>query len=88
MKIYKKLFWLPRKHKPARTPEDIRKEIYNKFPCLLGRHKPAKKSLEVASNDIMNQRLIYCERCFKILYIGNFPPYHPNCRCSIQEFPE
>ena len=67
-----------------------------KIPCLFGRHRQSKKPLRLASEEITEfmcpnteglkiempgKELFFCERCFKILQIGHFPPYHPNCLC-------
>ena len=55
-----------------------------KIPCLFGRHKQAEKPLRLAPNEYkeLGAELFFCERCFKILQIGHFPPFHPNCLCT------
>ena len=71
--------------------------LYKKIPCLFGRHKQAREPLRLAPDttmvesdcpgfgkvprEIMGKELYFCERCFKILQIGHFPPHHPNCLC-------
>ena len=59
------------------------KRIY----CFFGKHKAAEP-IDLKSDTFTNKKLVFCERCKKILYIGIFPPEHPNCLCTIQEFPE
>ena len=60
-------------------------KLYKKIPCLFGRHKQAKKSIRLdrETYEYFGKELIYCERCLKILAIGHYPPYHPNCLCEI-----
>ncbi|OGD09385.1 MAG: hypothetical protein A2Y86_05215 [Candidatus Aminicenantes bacterium RBG_13_62_12] len=53
--------------------------------CLFGRHSPARDTLKLAAEDryeIYGRQVSFCERCRKILFIGYFPPEHPNCRCQ------
>jgi hypothetical protein len=46
--------------------------------CFFGRHSRAR-----SWHDIGGKLFIYCERCRKILFYGDAPPEHPNCRCQI-----
>lgn len=56
---------------------------FKRIFCLFGKHK--SESVDLASDglNIWNKKLIFCSRCRKILYIGYFPPEHPNCLCQI-----
>jgi len=74
-----------------------RSKTIKKIPCLFGKHKQSKKPLRLVSEEtitefmcpnteglkieIPGKELCFCERCFKILQIGHFPPFHPNCLC-------
>jgi len=61
-------------------------KMVGKIACLLGSHFPAPETLKLAPedrNEIWGRQASYCRRCRKILYIGFFPPSHPNCRCTI-----
>lgn len=54
--------------------------------CLFGRHSPAKETLKLAAADgyeLYGRQVSFCGRCRKILFIGYYPPEHPNCRCEI-----
>ena len=62
---------------------------WKRLYCLFGKHKPAKPiELKPLDRNIWDRKLVFCERCRKILYIGYFPLKHPNCLCTIQELPE
>ena len=70
-----------------------------KILCLFGKHKESNERLRLAPDttmvesdcpgfgkvprEIMGKELIFCERCFKILMLGYFPPEHPNCLCTL-----
>ena len=56
-------------------------KLYEKIPCLFRHHKTAKRRLRLAPKEyrVLGDEVVFCERCLKILAIGTFPPYHPNC---------
>lgn len=54
--------------------------------CFFGRHSRAREMLRLASEDgldVWEKQVSFCKHCHKILFIGYFPPEHPNCRCQI-----
>jgi len=57
---------------------------WRKIYCFFGKHKQARNPIELKPSrfEIFGEKLIFCERCKKILFVGYFPPEHPNCLCQ------
>ena len=67
---------------PAAKSEMNIKRIY----CFFGKHKPSKPfdfKVPIYPHVFWKKKLIFCERCNKILFMGTLPPEHPNCLCVI-----
>ena len=76
IRLYKKIPCLFGRHKQTKKPLRLEPEKYE-LEDTCPEFNPKKQMVA-----FMGKELYYCERCFKILMIGHFPPHHPNCLCT------